>query len=193
MTRAKRRRKASARSQGTKPSTLGRAGGRVDQAGEHLERGRLARAVGAEEGDHLARLDGEADAVDGLDFLVLAAVQAAQGAEEPVLLLEDAVGLGQALRLDDRHETTALAAQASDPLAKAIYPGRQFGQVANWRIRPENLETDLFPQKVIYKNSGHRQRKIDPGKCLQRARCPLFSTTLATYPFSLSSPSQPRT
>ena len=70
----------------------GAAAGRIDQAREHLERRRLAGAVGAEEGDHLARLDGEGDAVHRPDLLVAAAEQAADGAEQSLLLLEDAIG-----------------------------------------------------------------------------------------------------
>ena len=81
---------------GGEPEHLGRAGGRVDQAREHLERGRLPRPVRPEEGDHLARLDRERDVVDGLDFLVVPLVEPPEGAEEAVLLLEDAVGLRQA-------------------------------------------------------------------------------------------------
>src|SRR5438477_10069194 len=36
-------------------------GTRVQDAGEHLDRGRLARPVGSDEGDALARLNGEGD------------------------------------------------------------------------------------------------------------------------------------
>src|SRR5262249_6697817 len=59
--------------------------------------------VGAEEGDHLAGFDGERDVGDGTDFLVLAAKEATKGTAEAGVLLEDAVGLGKSLYLDDRH------------------------------------------------------------------------------------------
>ena len=73
----------------------GLAAGGVDQPGEHLQRGGLARPVGAEEGHHLAGLDGEADAVDGADLAVLAAIEPADRPRHAFLLLEDAIGLGQ--------------------------------------------------------------------------------------------------
>ena len=88
---------------GGEPEHLGRAGRRVDQAGEHLERGCLPRTVGSEEGDHLARLDRERDVLDRVDLLVLAVVETAECTEEAVLLLEDPIGLGEAIRLDNRH------------------------------------------------------------------------------------------
>ena len=59
------------------------AAGRVDQAREHLEGRRLPRPVGPEERDHLARLDREADAVDGVDFLVLAAIEPPEAPSRP--------------------------------------------------------------------------------------------------------------
>jgi hypothetical protein len=40
------------------------AGGGSENTGQHLDRRRLARAVGAQEAEHLAAVDGEADAVD---------------------------------------------------------------------------------------------------------------------------------
>jgi hypothetical protein len=45
----------------------GRAGGRGDHAEEHPQGGGLPGAVGAEEADHRALLDLEAEAVDGED------------------------------------------------------------------------------------------------------------------------------
>jgi hypothetical protein len=50
----------------------GAAGGR-DQRGEHAQGGGLAGAVGAEEAEDLARLDGEVDAPYGFDRSVAAA------------------------------------------------------------------------------------------------------------------------
>src|SRR5262249_38320161 len=89
------------------------APGGVDQPGERLQRGGLARAVGPEEGDHLARLDREADAVDRPDLLVLPAVEAPEGAQKALPLLEDAVGPGQAVGLDGRHQDGSLRASGS--------------------------------------------------------------------------------
>ena len=48
----------------------GAAGGRPGQRAQDLDRGGLARAVGAEEAEGLARLDPEVDAADGLDVAV---------------------------------------------------------------------------------------------------------------------------
>ena len=67
----------------------------IDQPGEHLERRRLARAVGAQEGDHLAGLDREADLIDGADLAVLAVKEPADRPQDALLLLGDAVGLRQ--------------------------------------------------------------------------------------------------
>src|SRR5215208_7145648 len=53
-----------------------RTGGRINEAGQHLKRGRLARAIGAKKRHHLARLNGKADAINGADSLILAAKQA---------------------------------------------------------------------------------------------------------------------
>src|SRR5207249_11168328 len=82
---------------------LGGAARRVDDAREHFQRSRLAGAVGAEEGHHLARLDREADAVHRPHFLVPAAPQPADRAQEAGLLLKDAIRLRQVPRLYDRH------------------------------------------------------------------------------------------
>ena len=50
-----------------------RAGGGPGEAGDGHEQGRLARARGAEQGDELARLDGQRDIVDGLGRAVVLA------------------------------------------------------------------------------------------------------------------------
>src|SRR5262249_53853514 len=76
---------------------------RVNEAREHLEGGRLAGAVGAEEANHLARLDGKTDVLDGVDFLVVATEQARQGAAKAGGFLKDTIGFGQAPGFDDRH------------------------------------------------------------------------------------------
>lgn len=46
------------------------AADRFEQAGEGAQGGGLAGAVGADEGDDLAGLDGEGDALDGFDLAV---------------------------------------------------------------------------------------------------------------------------
>ena len=43
------------------------AGGGVQQAGDGVQRGGLARAVGADEGHQLAVADGQGDALQGVD------------------------------------------------------------------------------------------------------------------------------
>src|SRR5438876_9573331 len=53
------------------------SGGRVQEAGEHLEGGRLAGPVRTEEADDLARRNIETDAVDGMNLAVLPAQEAA--------------------------------------------------------------------------------------------------------------------
>ena len=89
------------------------AGRRIDQPREHLQRRRLPRPVGAQERDHLPRLDREADRLDGADLPVLAVVEPAQGALHAFLLLDDAIGLGQAHHLDHAHDSTREDARAS--------------------------------------------------------------------------------
>jgi len=71
---------------------------RVQQPREHLERGRLARAVGTQEADHLARRDVEGDAVDRPDLLGATAHQAAYGGAQPCLALGDHVSLRACLQ-----------------------------------------------------------------------------------------------
>ena len=61
-------RPAGALAPGNSPSTLRLAAGRVQDAGQHLDRRRLAGPVRAEERDQLARLDRERDAVDRRDL-----------------------------------------------------------------------------------------------------------------------------
>ena len=86
----------------------GAAGG-IEQAGEHLQRGGLARAIRSEKAHELARLDAEADVIDGDGLLVLAADQAADGPAEAGLLFVGAKGLGQAGDFDGRHEGEIVA------------------------------------------------------------------------------------
>ena len=68
-------------------------GRRDQQRDQHLDRGRLARAVRAEQAEELALLDLEADAADRLDLLHAAADRAGVGL----------VGAVEVLRLDDGH------------------------------------------------------------------------------------------
>ncbi len=69
------------------------AGRRVDDAGEQLERGGLAGAVGAEEGDELAFVDIQIDAAHRFDVAVLAAKQPSKRRPQAFFLLIDAVRL----------------------------------------------------------------------------------------------------
>ena len=78
------------------------ARGRVEQAGEHLQRRRLAGAVRAEEADDLARLDLERDHVDRTHLAGLAADEALDGSAQPRLPLGDEEGLVQVGDADGR-------------------------------------------------------------------------------------------
>ena len=75
----------------------------VKQPDEHLERRRLARAVGAEEADALARFDDEREIVDGVHRLVFAMNQRTQGVREARLATVHAVVLVQLLYPDAAH------------------------------------------------------------------------------------------
>jgi hypothetical protein len=71
----------------------------VQQPGEHLQRGGLARAVRPEESDDLTGRDVERDAVDRAHLAVPAGEQTAQGGPQARLTLrnlEDALQLGDA-------------------------------------------------------------------------------------------------
>src|SRR5205814_1480006 len=81
----------------------GRTAGGIEQTSQHFEGGGLARAIGAEEADQLARLDGEAYLLDGERLLVLAAEQAFDCAAETRLLFVGAKGFGKAGDFDGRH------------------------------------------------------------------------------------------
>ena len=82
----------------------GRAAGGVDHAGEQLERGGLAGAVGPEKGDELALLDRQVDAADRLDLAIFAVKQPAHRRQQPFLLLINAVRLRELLDFDDGHD-----------------------------------------------------------------------------------------
>ena len=64
----------------------GRACCGMQQAGEHLEGGGLARAIGAEKTDQFAFLNGEADLIDGEGLFVTAMEEAAHSAAKARLL-----------------------------------------------------------------------------------------------------------
>ena len=96
------------------PQDAGLAGGRVKEAREHLEGGRLAGAVGAEEADDLARLDVERDAVDGMDVARLAPDEAAHGVPQPLLADGHVEGHAQVGDVDGwRHGAASVGPQPS--------------------------------------------------------------------------------
>ena len=70
---------------------------RIEQAGEHLERGRLPGAVRAEEADDLARRNVERDLVDGTHLAGLAPYQTLRGRDETGFALGDVEDLEQAV------------------------------------------------------------------------------------------------
>src|SRR5450759_2734709 len=79
------------------------ARGRHEAAGEHVDRGRLARAVGPEICDRLPGLDAEVDVVDGQLVLVLACEEVLEGADQPGLFDGLSEGLGQGFGFDQGH------------------------------------------------------------------------------------------
>ena len=79
------------------------AAGRVQQPAEHLQRRRLAGAVGPEEADHLAGVDRERDRIDRGDLSRLAVDQAADRGAQALLAHGNLEGLGQIVHLDDGH------------------------------------------------------------------------------------------
>jgi hypothetical protein len=70
-------------------------GGRLQHAGEHLQRGALARAVGPDEADELAAVDAEGDAVDGAHHVAAALREIAERAEEAAMMARDPELLAQ--------------------------------------------------------------------------------------------------
>ena len=75
----------------------------MNDAGQQLERGRLAGAIRPEERRKLAGLDGQIDAANRLDRAILAAKQPLQRRHQPFVLLVNAVGLRQLGDLNDGH------------------------------------------------------------------------------------------
>ena len=76
---------------------------RAQDARQHLQGRRLARAVGADERDALARLDGERHTVDRDDVARARRDQRAQRPDEPVCALPHPEHLAQPLELDRGH------------------------------------------------------------------------------------------
>src|SRR5262249_9193469 len=72
----------------------------VQDARQHLERGRLAGAVRSDERDPLAGRDGEGHVVDGDDLVRARGDERAQRAAEPARTHGDAEHLPQTLELD---------------------------------------------------------------------------------------------
>jgi hypothetical protein len=72
----------------------------MEQAGEHLEHGRLAGAVRPNETDHLALVQRKADRAHGFHRAVSAPCQALERGRQPGLRLGNLVGLGQLLDQD---------------------------------------------------------------------------------------------
>ena len=78
------------------------AGCRDQDAGQHLDRGRLACAVGTDIPDQLSALHGEGDAVDRGRRVVLACEQGAQRPERSPLAPRGTERLGESIDPDDR-------------------------------------------------------------------------------------------
>jgi hypothetical protein len=85
------------------PGDQGATARGANEAGEHLQGGRLAGAVRAEESDHLTGRDLEAHAGHGPHLSVLAPKQVAQRAAHPRLLHRDAVILAELSDRDGAH------------------------------------------------------------------------------------------
>ena len=75
----------------------------MQQAGEHLQRGGLAGAVGTHEAHELARLQGERDLRHRLDGAGPAPEHAVHGGAQPGLPFGDEVGLGELPDVDREH------------------------------------------------------------------------------------------
>ena len=84
----------------------------MNQPGEHFERGRLARSVGAEEPDQFARFNVKADALDRKRLLVTAMEKAPERARETGLFFVRPKRLRQSLVNDPRQ-------RAGDPAERS--------------------------------------------------------------------------
>ncbi len=107
----------------------------VEQAGEHLQRGRLAGAVGSEKGDDLAGLDLEADLAHRLHLAVAGAEQRPHGAGQPRVADFDAKCLREGLRDDGGRHTAGNVARGRGPRNsdRSPTPGRCPGYVSTPR------------------------------------------------------------
>ena len=90
--------------QGTRPLDLAAARVGDDDAGEDLDRGGLAGAVGADIADQFTGFQGEGDAVQGPDGAVRALHDAPEGSPEAGAALGDAVGFYQVFNDDLGHD-----------------------------------------------------------------------------------------
>ena len=75
----------------------GRAGRRIDHAGEQLQRRRFAGAVGPQKRDELALLDVQVDAAHRVHLAVLATEQPADRGQQPLRFLINAIRFATAL------------------------------------------------------------------------------------------------
>lgn len=89
---------------GGKPQHLRLAARRIQDAGQHLDRRRFARAIRADEGQQLARLQAEGDAPDCLYLPVLRPDDGLETATQPGFLALDRERLGEVAHFDDGHE-----------------------------------------------------------------------------------------
>src|SRR5689334_16322772 len=87
---------------GVEPGDVHPPTGRIQQAGEHLERRRFSRAVGTEERDDLARVDLERHVAHRMDLAVAWAHQRAHRAPEAGVPYLDLEGLAEPLGGDER-------------------------------------------------------------------------------------------
>src|SRR5699024_3981063 len=91
------------------------AAGRHEDAGEHLDGGRLAGTVGTEVADELALVDGERHAVDGTGSDVLAGEQGPQRAQRTVEPLRTVALLDEVVDVDDEHAAGSGVADSMVP------------------------------------------------------------------------------
>ncbi len=122
-------------------------------AGEQLERGGLAGAVGPEKGDELALLDRQVDAANRLDVLVLAAKQPAHRGQQPFLLLINPVGLCQPADFDDRH------VEIIGPLAALRKPKEAAGPKGTPRM-PRESESSFPSLRLVVVPPPKQRRTI---------------------------------
>ena len=86
-----------------------------ENTGQHLDRRRLAGAVGADIADDFARLKTKADALDGRLLLVFAREERAKRPAQPGLAFDRPEDLPKVDGLDDRHRPSASSAARAGP------------------------------------------------------------------------------